>query len=315
MQIQGFPIGVDNFYVRTIDPWSVSFQDLLVFTRISLDSFQDNGLARYFRSGRYPMVLTTENVNRIKQPILRLNECIGQAQRFRQFNYSYARYLHLMMLNSRGLVSALCERSDEGDETIVGLCCVSYPGYMRPSYGGINEVLFRAFTWWKRLVYKVQDWFSYSTSGGENPMDNSRIGDFLADYNQLAFSAVGLPEPDLYRIMMPTMSSTELRTAPYQKSDMVVIYSLVISPDYQSKGLGTRFLRTVLDQVPNVPIIFTSSDGEHKSVGPQKFYVNSSSVARQVYIKCGFSVTYIYERLLQGYEADMTRMDMARMLP
>lgn len=307
-----------RFFVKTVDPRKITFDELLRFAHVALESFRHEPLTQYYHGPRYCYETLNgrhDFLSPFDEPRKRLRAYIERERCKRRLYYSYARSLHQRMIDSKGLCCVLYEKKKMPDNIVheieIGLCFFAYPTYMQSPREGMQATLYGLYALWLRLKYAIAEWAAYLFQDGDNPIVNRRVTSFVDEYNRLVFA--GMPNSVDYKEKMASLSFEELQQAPYVKSDMVVIYLLVISPEYQGKGLGSKFLSSALDLVPNVPITFVNKKKTETSQGPQKFYVNSSNAGRGVYSKCGYSVTYICEKTLGGYNVGLTRMDMTRL--
>jgi GNAT superfamily N-acetyltransferase len=275
------PLGDDKvYYTKRIDPLKVTFNETLQFAELLLDSFADDDLFHYWYGRKYRYDHAIKSVRQsIKDPRERLDAYVETARNYKRLTRAQGRDIRLRILSCSDEFFGLYTQQ-EGYERAVGLTVWRYPKYMQQKTGIWHKI----YATWTFYKYKVIDFFEFFGQG-THPLNNKRGTEYFQAYVEATQSIPDTPEEG---DRLSTLTEEQLAVEPYREQDYVYLALFMISPDYQRRGLGTRFFEYSLTVVRNVQTPFVSKDGLHKSFGPSKQLLAGTTAGRQLYLKYGF---------------------------
>lgn len=258
----------EHYTQQNID-WKTAKRIALVIT----DAFQKDFIRGEFYPKQYNLSVPLPD-------IIEYDELIAKARAFKALALSSARHLYLQIRSDNRLHAFLFkELEGTGAQSVrdVGLTIWKLPEYVHVD----SKVswIYRLKTWLLRIVFKIQDWWTFGRSG--NPLLGSEM---RAEFELGSVKCNVKDSPERVR-ELESLSGDELAKVAYPSSYNYSLGMFCVATAAQGKGYG----RYIMDESIARLRQMTIQDPPNLR-GPAKIGFFSAPSARPFYKKYGFSV-------------------------
>lgn len=291
-----------DYQVKLIYPQRISQSNLLAISESFCASM---GEARIFNVlvGPEWVPRSYETIRQsVIDPRMRLATLIVETKKYKKLIQLFTGFIHNQLLGDRQIGWELLDSNGNN----CGFCLFNLPESMveeKKQRLGTNSLWFNIYRAFCSLKFKIVKFFKilgYKT----DPIVNNNGKPISEERNVLFPGFMEIDEKrreELWKMDEKQLADENER---YTFQDTLHLAFYYVDKQHQRKGLGTAFLKHVLDQIPIKPEF---------NNGPQKVMVIGTELGIPLYEKIGFKMTFDhYYTSKDGVCVRNSRMDMIR---